>query len=169
MGRPLQRSDCDDHERISRSRNEVCSQNLLDALKANHEPQPEKIAEAVVLPPIPNSDIARAAEIAFPRLILNRIEAIQRATLTEFPTITLFDIRSQRRTAKIVHARQLAMFIAKKLTSQSFPEIGRRFGGRDHTTVMHAVRKIEKLVSENPDLAATVERIKEVIPEPIWA
>jgi hypothetical protein len=126
---------------------------------------PERHAASSVLPPIPNEVIAAAAEIAFPRMILSRIEAIQRATLREFPKITMFDLKSQRRTAEIVKARQVAMYLAKKLTSQSLPEVGRKFGGRDHTTVLHAVRKIGALVDTNPELAAQIERITESVPE----
>ena len=58
------------------------------------------------------------------------------------------DLLSSRRTANVVRPRQVAMYLAKTLTLRSLPEIGRRFGGRDHTTVLHAVRKIEALVGQ---------------------
>lgn len=117
-----------------------------------------------VLPPIPNYVIAEASRIAFPKY-MSRVEAIQRSTLSEFPSLVLIDIRSQRRTKVVVRARQIAMYLAKTLTGQSLPEIGRRFGGRDHTTVLHAVRKIERLVGIEPGLADQIERIKAIIPE----
>jgi chromosomal replication initiator protein len=96
---------------------------------------------------------------------LNRVEAIQRATLTEFPHITIYELKSQRRTAVVVRARQIAMYLSKKLTGQSLPEIGRRFGDRDHTTVLHAVRKIETLLGKDAALVLQLDRIKELIPE----
>lgn len=114
--------------------------------------------------PVPNSAIAEAAEIAFPRLIMNRVEAIQIAVLTEYPTVSMYDLKSDRRKAIMVRARQIAMYMAKVLTARSLPEIGRRFGGRDHTTVLHAVRKIERLVGTDLVLREQIERIKEAIP-----
>jgi len=55
------------------------------------------------------------------------------------------------------------MFLAKQLTARSLPEIGRKFGGRDHTTVMHAVRKVEELSNEDPSFAQDVEVIKRAL------
>jgi chromosomal replication initiator protein len=60
----------------------------------------------------------------------------------------------------VVRPRQVAMYLAKVLTLRSLPEIGRRFGGRDHTTVLHAVRKIEALVGNDNILAEEVESLK---------
>ena len=59
--------------------------------------------------------------------------------------------------------RQVSMYIAKVLTPRSLPEIGRRFGGRDHTTVLHAVRKIERLLLTDEKLAADVAAIKAMV------
>lgn len=70
------------------------------------------------------------------------------------------DLISQRRTADIVHLRQAAMYLAKKYTTRSLPEIGRRFAGRDHTTVLHAIRKFEKLVAEGKFVAPAIEEIE---------
>ena len=70
------------------------------------------------------------------------------------------DLLSSRRTANVVRPRQVAMYLAKTLTLRSLPEIGRRFGGRDHTTVLHAVRKIENLVSNDVSLAEEIEQLK---------
>jgi len=67
------------------------------------------------------------------------------------------DLLSSRRTANVVRPRQVAMYLAKTLTLRSLPEIGRRFGGRDHTTVLHAVRKIEGLVTGGSDMALAEE------------
>ena len=70
------------------------------------------------------------------------------------------DLLSSRRTANVVRPRQIAMYLAKTLTLRSLPEIGRRFGGRDHTTVLHAVRKIEHLVGSDATLADEIESLK---------
>lgn len=146
-----------------RKQNEKCSGKFLKMLQAVHGhelPEPP----APPLPPIPDTVIAKAVKIAFPNY-LSRVEAIQRATLTQYPDMTLAELRSPRRTAKVVRARQIAMYLAKKLTEQSLPEIGRRFGGRDHTTVLHAVRKMEVLAVSDQSIADEIERIKERIPE----
>ena len=73
------------------------------------------------------------------------------------------DILSSRRTAVVVKPRQVAMFLAKTLTMRSLPEIGRRFGGRDHTTVLHAVRKIEALAQTDSALREEIELLKRML------
>ena len=82
-------------------------------------------------------DLIRPAE---PKRV--RIEDIQRIVARQY-NVSRADLLSSRRTANVVRPRQVAMYLAKILTLRSLPEIGRRFGGRDHTTVLHAVRKIE--------------------------
>lgn len=88
-----------------------------------------------------------------------KIEEIQRAVARHF-RVSLADILSARRTANVVMPRQIAMYLAKTLTLRSLPEIGRHFGGRDHTTVLHAVRKIERLLPQDRKLEAAIESIK---------
>jgi len=63
----------------------------------------------------------------------------------------------------VARPRQVAMFLAKMLTSKSLPEIGRRFGGRDHTTVIHAVRKIEELKSVDHQISEDVELLRRML------
>lgn len=116
--------------------------------------------ERKILLPIPNAEIAAAADFSFPRF---HIDIIQRETIVEFPPVTLLDMKSPRRTALVVQARQVAMYLAKQMTVRSLPEIGRRFGGRDHTTVLHAVRRVTELRKIIPELDAKIERIKTVI------
>lgn len=74
------------------------------------------------------------------------------------------DLLSSRRTSVVVRPRQIAMYLAKTMTLNTLPEIGRRFGGRDHTTVLHAVSKMERLIAGNPqvrgDMAAIRVRIE---------
>ena len=65
-----------------------------------------------------------------------------------------------RRARQVARPRQVAMYLAKQLTTRSLPEIGRKFGGRDHTTVMHAVRKIDELRREDAGLAEDIELLR---------
>jgi chromosomal replication initiator protein len=86
------------------------------------------------------------------------VDEIQKATAEHF-ALKQADLLCERRTRAIARPRQLAMYLAKTLTTRSYPDIGRRFGGRDHTTVLHAVRRIEQLKLEDASLAADVEAI----------
>lgn len=91
-----------------------------------------------------------------------KIEDIQKLVATRY-NVSRADILSERRTAAVVKPRQIAMYLSKQLTLRSLPEIGRRFGGRDHTTVLHAVRKIEKQVGEDRSLSEEVELLKRML------
>ena len=93
-----------------------------------------------------------------------RIEDIQRVVARHY-NVSKADLLSARRTRTIVRPRQVAMYLAKVLTPRSLPEIGRRFGGRDHTTVLHAVRKIEDLIQGDKTLAEEIELLKRMIDE----
>ncbi|MEZ5810482.1 MAG: chromosomal replication initiator protein DnaA [Rhizobiaceae bacterium] len=93
-----------------------------------------------------------------------RIEDIQRAVSRHY-NVSRTELLSNRRTRTIVRPRQIAMYLAKMLTPRSLPEIGRRFGGRDHTTVLHAVRKIEGLSESDKMLAREIELLKRLIHE----
>ncbi len=93
-----------------------------------------------------------------------KIEDIQRVVARHF-NVSKADLLSSRRTRTIVRPRQIAMYLAKVLTPRSLPEIGRRFGGRDHTTVLHAVRKIEDLMRDDRMLAEEIELLKRMIDE----
>jgi hypothetical protein len=79
-----------------------------------------------------------------------RVSEIQEVVCTAC-SVNIVDMTSARRTARVVQPRQVAMYLAKVLTGRSLPEIGRRFGGRNHTTVLHAVRKIEAKVEFNAE------------------
>ena len=72
------------------------------------------------------------------------IEQIQKKVSEHF-NVKMSDMSSARRSRTVVRPRQIAMYLSKSLTSRSLPEIGRRFGNRDHTTVIHAVKKVEEL------------------------
>ncbi|WP_408015698.1 chromosomal replication initiator protein DnaA [Rhizobium alarense] len=93
-----------------------------------------------------------------------RIEDIQRIVAKHY-NISRQELVSNRRTRVVVKPRQVAMYLSKTLTPRSFPEIGRRFGGRDHTTVLHAVRKIEELIAGDTKLSHEIELLKRLINE----
>jgi chromosomal replication initiator protein len=86
------------------------------------------------------------------------VDEIQKAT-AEYFSLKQADLLSERRTRAVARPRQIAMWLCKQLTTRSLPDIGRRFGGRDHTTVLHAVRRIEELRTVEPPLAADVEAL----------
>ncbi|PKU23348.1 chromosomal replication initiator protein DnaA [Telmatospirillum siberiense] len=90
------------------------------------------------------------------------IEEIQKKVAEHF-NIRLADMHSARRARQVARPRQVAMYLAKQLTSRSLPEIGRKFGGRDHTTVMHAVKKIEELRSADSGFAEDIELLKRML------
>ena len=108
------------------------------------------------------------AELAIRDLVRTRepkrvkIEDIQKLVATHY-NVSRADILSSRRTANVVRPRQIAMYLSKVLTLRSLPEIGRRFGGRDHTTVLHAVRKIEGLTGSDRSLSDEVELLKRML------
>jgi chromosomal replication initiator protein len=104
-------------------------------------------------------DLVRPQE---PRRV--KIEDIQRVVARQY-NVSRSDLLSSRRTANVVRPRQVAMYLAKTLTLRSLPEIGRRFGGRDHTTVLHAVRKIELLQTNDTSLAGEIESLKRQLQE----
>ena len=93
------------------------------------------------------------------------IDEIQRKVCSHY-NLRMADMQSARRARNVARPRQIAMYLAKQLTSRSLPEIGRKFGGRDHTTVMHAVRKIEQLSTEDPSFSDEVSLIRRSLNEP---
>jgi len=90
------------------------------------------------------------------------VENIQKAVADYFK-IKVADMYSKRRPANIAHPRQIAMYLAKELTQKSLPEIGDLFGGRDHTTVLHAVRKITETRQHNSDLNRQIHILEQQI------
>ena len=92
------------------------------------------------------------------------VEDIQKQVSSHF-SIRTSDMFSARRSRQIARPRQIAMYLAKNLTSLSYPEIGRRFGNRDHTTIMHAVRKIEELMSTDSALSEDISLLKSLLSE----
>ncbi|MDF7674776.1 chromosomal replication initiator protein DnaA [Acetobacteraceae bacterium ESL0709] len=90
------------------------------------------------------------------------IDEIQRK-VAEHWNIRLTDMSSARRARAVARPRQVAMYLAKNLTSRSLPEIGRKFGNRDHTTVMHAVARVAELMEQDPSFAESVELLKRML------
>ena len=109
------------------------------------------IAETVV------RDLVQGIE---PRRI--KIEDILRIVSRHFG-VSKGDLLSQRRHRSVVWPRQIGMYLAKQLTARSLPEIGRRFGNRDHTTVLHAIRKIENEITGNPRLRDEIDELKKLL------
>lgn len=105
------------------------------------------------------ADLIRARETP-----LVRIEDILKIVSRHFK-IAKTDLLSSRRSRDVVRPRQIAMYLAKSLTTRSLPEIGRRFGGRDHTTVLHSVRKVEQLMKDDSELAQEIELLKRMLEE----
>jgi chromosomal replication initiator protein len=90
------------------------------------------------------------------------LDAVQEVVGAKFH-IKVSEMKSKRRTKALVHPRQVAMFLCREITQQSYPEIARHFGGKDHTTIMHACRQIEKARENNPELQRTLEDLKRQI------
>ncbi|MBA4613424.1 chromosomal replication initiator protein DnaA [Stappia taiwanensis] len=115
------------------------------------QPVTQEMAEATL------RDLVRNTE---PRRV--KIEDIQRVVSKHY-NVSKADLLSARRTRTIVRPRQIAMFLAKMMTPRSLPEIGRRFGNRDHTTVLHAVRKIEEMSRADANLAQEIDLLRRML------
>ncbi len=126
---------------------------LIAANQLTKEPITVGLAERTL------ADLVRARDI---RRV--RIEDILRIVSRHYK-VPRNDLLSSRRSRDVVRPRQIAMYLAKSLTSRSLPEIGRRFGGRDHTTVLHSVRKIEQMIKDDGDLAQEIELLKRMLEE----
>ena len=90
------------------------------------------------------------------------VEFIQNLVASHF-NLNIHELLSPRRPRSLARPRQIAMYLAKKLTTRSLPEIGRKFANRDHTTVIHAVKTIEKLSQENSLMKKNIEEITSII------
>jgi chromosomal replication initiator protein len=90
------------------------------------------------------------------------IENIQK-TICDYFNIKIGDLKAKRRTKSVAVPRQVAMYLCRKHTSTSFPAIGEKFGGRDHSTVIHASKAIEKKIKEDPHMQTTVEKLEKTL------
>ena len=87
---------------------------------------------------------------------------IQRVVADYF-NLRIEDMKAKKRTKAVAHPRQIAMYLCREMTDLSLPKIGEEFGGRDHTTVMHAQEKIRKEIQDNPNVANQVEAIRKLL------
>jgi len=90
------------------------------------------------------------------------MDDIQEAVCAQFH-VKMTELKSRRRSKTLVHPRQLAMYLCRELTDASYPEIGRQFGGKDHTTIIHACRQVTKAKETDQALQTTIETLKEHI------
>jgi len=121
------------------------------AYKLTAQPVTLETAEYII------ADLVRGKE---PKRI--KIDDILRVVTKHFG-VNRSDLLSSRRNRSIVRPRQIGMYLAKSLTARSLPEIGRRFGGRDHTTVLHAIRKVDELIESDTALREDVEILKRLL------
>lgn len=158
-----------DYTALVRDRNRRQSDRFLKALQRHHGLHVASIsADSVEAPPEIIIPIATPVEDkAFDdawKMIENEnrsgpIRKIQRIVAEEFG-ITRAELISIRRKAKLVEPRQVAMYLCRSLAERSYPDIGRRFGGRDHTTVIHAVRKVAERIGKDEAFAARMSLIQ---------
>jgi len=100
----------------------------------------------------------------FSQIRVITVDKIQNV-VSNFFNIALSEMLSQRRSRPLARPRQIAMFLAKKMTSRSLPEIGRRFANRDHTTVIHAVKTITRLSEQDDEMKKNISQIKNLLLE----
>ena len=110
------------------------------------------------------SDCKKILKDVFNQVKVVTVDKIQN-TVSSFFNIPLTEMLSQRRSRPLARPRQIAMYLAKKLTTRSLPEIGRRFANRDHTTVIHAVKTITRLSEKDLEMKKNIEQIKNLLVE----
>ena len=104
-------------------------------------------------------------EIEDAGIIIPSISRIKKK-VAKYYNISVIDLESHRRDARATFMRHVAVYLAAMLTRRSFPDIGRQFGGRDHTTIMYARNKITKLLLTDSELAADVAKLKSILANP---
>ena len=117
------------------------------------------------VPTVMETDIGLRVPMA---LVADDVEHLTRVRspllgVAEHFKIRVSDMSSARRSRAVARPRQVAMYLSKQLTSRSLPEIGRAFGGRDHTTVMHAVKKVDELRDRDASFAEDVELLRRML------
>lgn len=138
--------------------------------RLNAGPVPSKTPDFVAVRPLVDIVVVTPKPVIAPVILacdvpqrrVPRMEEIQRVVAHRY-NLRRIDLLSSRRTANVVRPRQVAMYLAKTLTLRSLPEIGRRFGGRDHTTVLHAVRKIGEMVRNDAQFAAEIAAVRAAV------
>ena len=108
------------------------------------------------------AEAIRARKQDSPKMTIIPIEDIQ-SQVGKFYGVTVKEIKATKRTQDIVLARQVAMYLAREMTDNSLPKIGKEFGGRDHSTVLHAYNKIKNMIAQDDSLRIEIETIKNKI------
>lgn len=146
-------TECDTNKQTRRA-----TEKLLSALIEHHDfrmPSPPKRVPIYVAPEtIEPVDIC-VLPIAAPKIT---VDAIKRVVCRHYG-ISHTDIISPRRTLKIGRPRMVAIYLSRELTERSLPEIGRKFGNRDHTTALHSVSRVADLIMTDPTVAADVQAL----------
>ena len=110
------------------------------------------------------SDCKNILKDVFSQIRVITVDKIQNVVSNYF-NISLSEMLSQRRSRPLARPRQIAMYLAKKMTTRSLPEIGRRFANRDHTTVIHAVKTISRLSEQDDEMKKNISQIKSLLLE----
>ena len=110
------------------------------------------------------SDCKNILKDVFNQIRVITVDKIQN-TVSNYFNIALSEMLSQRRSRPLARPRQIAMYLAKKMTTRSLPEIGRRFANRDHTTVIHAVKTITRLSEQDDEMKKNITQIKSLLLE----
>ena len=110
------------------------------------------------------NDCKNILKDVFNQIRIVTVDKIQNVVSNYF-NIALSEMLSQRRSRPLARPRQIAMYLAKKMTSRSLPEIGRRFANRDHTTVIHAVKTITRLSEQDDEMKKNINQIKSLLIE----
>ena len=110
------------------------------------------------------NDCKNILKDVFNQIRVITVDKIQNV-VSNFFNIPLSEMLSQRRSRPLARPRQIAMYLAKKMTSRSLPEIGRRFANRDHTTVIHAVKTISRLSDQDDEMKKNINQIKSLLLE----
>lgn len=145
---------------------------LLARLKEHHDYRVPRVPVAWVAPEPVIEKPAKQRRVFFHNSspdgeqvqlpVMPSLQDIKRATCLHFG-VGMEDLLSNRRTNKICYPRQIGYFLAKKLTTRSFPEIGKHFGDRDHTTILYGYNKIERLIVTDQKVARDVAEVEAMI------
>lgn len=153
----------DDDVLRHREESEIGSALLRDAIlraKGYTVPErPKKVRKAVPPRHLPTCCEACGAPLKPTGKLVSHIQA----EVASYYGIPLIEMTSARRSFDVAHPRQVAMYLAAELTPKSLPEIGRRFGGRDHTTVIWAIRAVKARIADDPEVEADVEILREML------
>ena len=157
-----------DSEPEIREKNKQATSDLLDLLIKHHGQEEIKAAdelqiallERLIVPIDADQEDAETINICIlPVKTVHTVEGIKRVVCRQYG-LSHSEMISDRREKKIVHPRQIAMFLCRELTTLSMPRIGQRFGDKDHTTVFHAIHKVKSMIANDPDVNNEVSELR---------